>query len=334
MLTGSCTTQMYAGPARPAHDTALLEPNETEIRMLDGRDVRTASRLTVLPGAHALAAKPSGGGYETDAAGTICFWAEAGGRYELRPGRFEVGWRATIIDEATGAALPTVLGVSERSCLAEITARASQPSWAGATAVAPPPAMPPVSPIGSALRRSGFAIAVDSGLSFGWGRIAATNVAGDSSVHHAGEGLSLSFAALWTPLWFGDALGIGIGASIGYKDDQPDSSLGDLPTLSSFPVTGEAHAFVRLDDRHLLFFRAGVEKDLDVTISGGGFDSGFRSDVGGFGEASLLYVSLPKAPHFGMALGLRYTAVRYVSEGGGPVDAGSVGLRYAVTWSP
>lgn len=173
---------------------------------------------------------------------------------------------------------------------------------------------------------------MDNGPSFGWGRIVATNAAGDGSVHRTGYGLSLSLAALWTPLWFGDALGIGIGASIGSKFED---SYGDgQPTLWSFPVTAETHAFVRLDKRHVLFLRAGVEKDLDVTISGGGFDGGLRSDVGGFGEASLLFVSLPEAPHTGMAFGLRYTALTYISEVGGPVDAGSVGLRFAVTWSP
>lgn len=324
---------MYAGPARPARDTALLDPNETEIRSLDGRDVRTTWQMAVLPGAHALAVKPSGGGYETDAVGTVCFWAEAGHRYEIRPGRFYVGWRAAIVDEETGAALPTVQGGLDQTCLPEITARAAQSSWAGAIAATPPPpALPPVSPIGSALRRSGFAIAMDNGVAFGWGRIVTTNAAGDSSVHRTGYGLSLSLAALWTPLWFGDALGIGIGASIG---SQFENSYSDgQPTLWSFPVTVEAHAFVRLDNRHLLFLRAGVEKDLDVTISGGGFDSGFRSEVGGFGEASLLFVSLPEAPDMGIAFGLRYTALAYVSEVDGPVDAGSVDLRFAVTWSP
>ena len=335
LQASGCVTKTYVGPARPGRETALLEPNETEIRMLDGRDIRAVSRLAVLPGAHSLAVRPSGDGYETDAVGTVCFWAEAGRRYEIRPGRFDLGWRATIVDEATGAALPTIRGTPDRSCLPEITGRASQPSsWAGAAAAAPPTALFPVSPIGSALRRSGLAIAPDFGLSFGWGRIAATNAAGESSVHHAGEGLSLSVAAFWTPLWFGDALGIGLGASIGYKNDQPDPDLGDQPTLSSFPVTGEAHAFVRLEDRLLLFLRAGVEKDLDVTITGGGFDTGFRSDVGGFGEASLLFVSPPEALHYGIALGLRYTALTYVSDGGEQVDAGSVGVRFAVTWSP
>lgn len=331
VLPGSgCATKMYGGPARPDRETALLEPNQTEIRMLDGRELRTASRLAVLPGAHTLGVKPSGGGYETDAVGTVCFWAQAGRRYEVRPGRFYLGWRAAIVDEATGAAVPTALETPDRSCLPEITARASQPS--GAPSVGAAPALPPVSPIGSALRRSGFAIAMDNGVSFGWGRIVTTNAAGDSSVHRTGYGLSLSLAALWTPLWFGDALGIGIGASIGSKfEDSYEHSYSDgQPTLWSFPVTADAHAFVRLDDRHVLFLRAGVEKDLDVMISGGGL----RSEVGGFGEVSLLFVSLPEAPHMGMAFGLRYTALTYVSEVGGPVDAGSVGLRLAVTWSP
>jgi hypothetical protein len=327
-----CATKMYPGPARPERETAVLQPNETEIRMLDGRDVRTVWQLTVLPGAHELAVRPSGGGYETDAVGAVCFWAEAGHRYEIRPGRFDIGWRAAIVDEATGAALPTVPGAAAQSCLPEIAARASQPSWAGAT-VPPAPALPPVSPIGSALRRSGFAIAMDSGLSFGWGRLEAINAAGDASVHHAGAGLSVSLAACWTPVWFGDGLGIGIGGSIGYKSDQYSDLDNDQPTLSSFPATGEAHAFVRLDDRLVLFVRGGVEKDLDVTISGGGFDTGFRGDIGGFGEASLLYVSPPETPHFAMALGLRYTALTYISASGGETDAGSVGLRFMVTSS-
>jgi hypothetical protein len=198
-----CVATMYARPARPASDRVSLEPNKTEIQMLDGRDLRTRSRLAILPGAHAVLLKTTLVGYEKDAASMVCFWAEAGHRYEISPRKLDFGWRAAIVDEATGTALPTFPGTLDHDCLPELTAHATSSSWAAEVAAEPP--TPPML-VRHPVRHPGNGFWFEVGFFLGGTQVPPPSY-GANSVS-GGDGASTAIGVTFTPLWAGNVAGL------------------------------------------------------------------------------------------------------------------------------
>jgi hypothetical protein len=100
---------MYDGPKRPSGEVALIETDGTVLSAVDG-DATSASKVEVLPGAHALAVKlddvhrqnaasTDGFRYFSDAPVVACFTARPGHAYQARPVYAGRRWRPEIIDE-------------------------------------------------------------------------------------------------------------------------------------------------------------------------------------------------------------------------------------------
>ena len=114
--TGCASTQVYTGPKRPAEDVAIVTTALFEsfyfvggtalwFYSVDGNtEVAGGNKVEVLPGRHHIAFQIfSGvGPYSGSINGSIVLNAEAGGRYQLHADHDDAGWRAWIVDKATG----------------------------------------------------------------------------------------------------------------------------------------------------------------------------------------------------------------------------------------
>lgn len=93
-------------------------------------------------------------------------------------------------------------------------------------------------------QRAGTGITAELGMLFGGDDLAtATFTNGENSSLPAGSGMSLSLGAQWTPLWIGNAVGIGLGGSLGYKENSINASNGSV-TLSRYPLVAALHAII------------------------------------------------------------------------------------------
>jgi len=163
---------------------------------------------------------------------------------------------------------------------------------------------------------------------------------GTSQTLSAGDGIDVSLGLMLTPLWVGDALGLGVSGTLGYKGWSVGGSNGDI-SIARFPFTASVHVLPRVAHNWLLLARGGIDKELDVSVSCSGVitctDPGAIAKLGWFGEAGFYYTfdifrPNPELPppdqHGAYSLAFRYTKLTYTAPttstaAGGSVDASS-----------
>jgi hypothetical protein len=157
---------------------------------------------------------------------------------------------------------------------------------------------------------------------------------GSTQTLSAGDGVDASLGLMWTPVWMGDALGIGISGTAGYKGWSVGGSNGDI-SIGRFPFTASLHLLPRIGHNWLVMARGGIDKEVAVSISCSGVisctDPQATADLGWFGEAGFYYTfdilkinpDLPvPEQHGGLSLTFRYTKLTYTA-GTGSVDGSS-----------
>jgi hypothetical protein len=146
----------------------------------------------------------------------------------------------------------------------------------------------------------------------------------------AGRGVQLALGGMWTPLWATDAVGFGVGGSVGWKYDSISADNGSA-SLTRLPLSATVHALIRLDNRWFVLFRGGLATELGGHISGSGLADGITSELtarlGLMADAGLYYELEPVA----VGAGLRYTALSD-SYQGAKVDASSLGIVAFGQW--
>jgi len=185
------------------------------------------------------------------------------------------------------------------------------------------------------LRHPGSGLTFDFG-GFGGGTDLATAQLSDGTTEtlSAGGGGFASVGGLWTPLWVGDELGLGLGGYVGVKYQTVGASNSNL-SLTRFPIGVAAHALVRISERWFLLLRGGVQKEYGISISGGGDMSGnidVDGAVGPLGEGGFYYVTHVGQDRMAVALTFRYTSA-HDSVGGMTFSANSAGGLLAIHYN-
>ena len=147
---------------------------------------------------------------------------------------------------------------------------------------------------------------------------------GDSGTLTAGGGVYLAMGATLTPLWIGNAVGLGLGGDIGWKYDSLSASNGSVD-ISRFPLDLWVQTLIALSDSWYLHVLAGPHKESGVNLSGSGVVTGgadFNSPWGWMAQAGFYTTT---SWHVACAFGLRYTDVHYTFAGQ-TIDASNIGL--------
>ncbi len=139
---------------------------------------------------------------------------------------------------------------------------------------------------------------------------------GSTQTLSAGDGVVLAVGLMCTPLWFGDDLGIGFSATAGVKYWDVGASNGDI-SMTRFPLTFALHLMPRVAPRWFLFLRGGIDKEVDVSISGSGLAAGLNADLnanlGGFGEGGFYNIFATQEQRGAWSLTFRYTKITYTA---------------------
>jgi hypothetical protein len=148
-------------------------------------------------------------------------------------------------------------------------------------------------------------------------RLAGTGLALEAGMllggENLGSGMSVSVGAQWTPLWVGDALGIGLSGSFGYKGNSFHTSDGRVAS-SRYPWVVAAHGLFSVTDGWLLLLRGGIQSDSGLSATVVGTTGQLHSLLGLFGEAGLYW---PFSRHLAGSVVFRYSNLRYASDGAG-----------------
>lgn len=174
---------------------------------------------------------------------------------------------------------------------------------------------------------------------------------GSTQTLSAGDGVDFSLGLMLTPLWVGDALGVGVSGTLGYKAWSVGGSNGDI-SIGRFPFTAGVHLLPRVAHNWLLLGRGGVDKEAGVSVSCSGVvsctDPGATASLGWFGEAGFYYTFdilkpnpdlPPPDQHGAYSLTFRYTKMTYTAPsnaygGGGSVDASSFMIYSTFYYNP
>ena len=172
---------------------------------------------------------------------------------------------------------------------------------------------------------------------------------GSTQTLSAGDGVDASLGLMLTPVWVGDALGIGVSGTLGYKGWSVGGSNGDI-SIGRFPFTAGVHLLPRVAHNWLLLARGGIDKEADISVSCSGVISCTNPDatanLGWFGEAGFYYTfdilklnpDLPKPEQHGAySLTFRYTKLTYTASGaagGGTADASSFMIYNTFYYNP
>lgn len=159
---------------------------------------------------------------------------------------------------------------------------------------------------------------------------------GSNQTLSAGDGVSISFGIMVTPLWLGDSLGVGVTGTAGYKRWSVGGSNGDIG-LSRFPLTAGVHLLPRLSPLWLFLMRGGIAKEAGISISGSGIAASAHADLnaslGGFGEAGFFKIMDTPEQRGAWSLTFRYTKLTY-SANGASADASSFMIFSALYFNP
>jgi hypothetical protein len=179
-------------------------------------------------------------------------------------------------------------------------------------------------------RHPGNGLVFDLGAFFGGEDLVTAQLAdGSSMTLSAGQGVAFSIGGMWTPLWIGDRVGFGVGASAGWKYDFINASNASV-SFSRYPVGASLHTLLRMDDRWLFLVKGGIQKELDIGISGSGdagqLNGSLNGGLGGFGEAGFYYI-FRAGGHVATAFTFRYTAI-HDSAAGMSIPASNFGFLF------
>jgi hypothetical protein len=157
---------------------------------------------------------------------------------------------------------------------------------------------------------------------------------GSTQTLSAGDGIDISLGLMFTPIWAGDGLGVGVSGTLGYKGWSVGGSNGDI-SIGRFPFTAAVHLLPRVAHNWLLLARGGIDKETDVSVSSSGAAAGtganLNADLGWFAEGGFYYTfdffrldpdAPPPPQHGGFSLTGRYTKLTYTAPGGS-ADASS-----------
>ena len=169
---------------------------------------------------------------------------------------------------------------------------------------------------------------------------------GSTQTLSAGDGFDASLGLMLTPVWVGDALGIGVSGTLGWKGWSVGGSNGDI-SIGRFPFTAGVHLLPRVAHNWLLLARGGIDKEADISVSCSGVISCTNPDatakLGWFGEAGFYYTfdmfkldpDLPKPEqHSAYSLTFRYTKLTYTAAGGETADASSFMIYNTFYYNP
>jgi hypothetical protein len=341
--SGACATTFYEGPPRPAAEAAVLQSGNTVIDEIDGKDVKAIRKLparyVLPPGPHIIGFSvlriEAGAVLNTMITSrtlSVCFQAVAGHSYITIGPIFGSSWRPLIVDEFHADA-------STACEVAPASAAAGEAAEAGA--VAAPDATPPNEPTAAApqvlamwsrekvhrppaLPRLDFTF--NFGFALGGDNILTAQLSnGDTEELKAGQGGFASAGVMVTPLWLGKVVGIGVGGDIGVKYDSVEASNAGV-SFTRYPAVGTAHLLLRTGEDWYVLAAGGVEKDLDISVSGSGDASSLQANLssrnGGLGRLGM-YVRF--GDHVAWMFGVAYTHLTYVGPGGS-ADASSFGF--------
>jgi hypothetical protein len=177
--------------------------------------------------------------------------------------------------------------------------------WASVARAEAPSAAPEATPPGPApnefvpaLRRgdwlSSLGLHASLGIAFGGDELAElTYTDGSTTAVHAGEGIAFSGGLTWTPLWFGNRVGLGLGLDAGWKYKstyvQSDGSI----KLERVPLMASLRSLVAFGSSwHGLLALGGI-LELNPHLYGdgvlGGVDARFDDALGGMMELGVLW---------------------------------------------
>ena len=93
------------------------------------------------------------------------------------------------------------------------------------------------------------------------------------------RGRRFAGGVMWTPLWLGDALGLGVSGTFGYKGWSVGGSDGDI-SIGRFPITAAVHVLPRIA-RNWIAVGAGWSRQRDrrLPISSSGAASGIGASL-------------------------------------------------------
>jgi hypothetical protein len=192
---------------------------------------------------------------------------------------------------------------------------------AQSTSTEPPPA--PASErkdFAAAVQRGDFlstlALHVTLGLAYGGEEFATLTYAdGSENTVRGGEGLILSGGLTFTPLWFGDRFGLGLGVDAGWKYKSTSVNADASVKLERFPVVTSARALVHLGKAWHVLAAGGLVVELGPNLYGDGlledFDVEFDTAIGGMAELGILW---GRPDGLGYEVTGRYTGLGYTHE--------------------
>jgi hypothetical protein len=313
---------MHEGARRLDDHVAMLSADGVLLDKVDGQNPKREAQFTPLPpGTHALVLSlddrfPATTRYRERRLSVrplaLCFLVSAGHSYVAKPTYHGWQWKPDIFDEVLGAPVQAqAADAASSDCSArvdEITAEAIAkeplPSAAAPNLLSRSADFETdrdyVDP-----RRAGTGITLEAGM-FLWG-------------DNLGSGMSVSLGAQWTPWWIEDMMGIGVGASFGYKGNSLHTSEGNV-ARSRYPLVATVHGLARITDGWFLLLRGGIQSDIhvsaDVPVSGQ-----INSPLGFLGEGGVYW---PFSRHLAGSMAFRYTSLRYSSDRDG-FSANSLG---------
>lgn len=168
-------------------------------------------------------------------------------------------------------------------------------------------------------RISGYAIGLRFGFAAGGATVArATAANGSRREVTLGGGSVLAAELKLTPLWVRDVFGIGLGAELGRKAQQISATNGTL-SLTRYPLLVTAHVIARVAPYFYLIVAGGVEKHLDVSLTGSGaaIPANGISLSGRMGPTLSLSLAYALTHHWVFDAVLRFAALDYTVNGEG-----------------
>jgi hypothetical protein len=141
---------------------------------------------------------------------------------------------------------------------------------------------------------------------------------GSTQTLSAGDGISISVGLMWTPIWIGDDLGIGLSGTAGFKGWSVGASNGGY-SMDRFPLLLAAHVMPRVAPRWFLFARGGIDKEVGVSLSAHGIAGNGTADLhaslGGFGEGGFYNIIETQEQRGAWSLTFRFTDLTYTGNG-------------------
>ena len=304
----------------------MLAGPRTKIASIDGRPAKGSSfeKYEVLPGQHVMVIKADSGQLCMRNSGLLarhwvnsCFVTQPGRSYSARCYDQEEGPRRAIIDETLGRNVMVRCPESTVSSPAVAPAAASE-EVAEASDL---PTLPP--PL------------VWIHLGFGWfgggdDLATATYTNGSTDTLSAGDGLFVYLGTSAMPVWIENAVGFGVGGSIGWKRGSVGDSSASLE-ITRFPLDIWVQALIRATDRWYFSLLGGTHKEYGASLGGTGVDDvpltspvGWMSEIGFYGNSKSF---------LGWGFGFRITRVHY-AVGSVTLDGNNLGLVLSLHAGP